>query len=182
MSVPMTAREHSDNFLKGILGKDIVKFMLERSGYTVFSYGYEDNLLDAKSKRTTQTSNSNTGRRLRRSPDLLVYDDKDIMLVEVKTRGNPRPYIRGEEIGELKEFWNDSILVLVIPDDNVFYAKRTQEFEAEKYQAMSNIYFKLSEFKKFEDVFTRVSSVDISYYRHIVSQILNIFIPKNNSQ
>ena len=83
----MTARERSNNFLKGILGKDIVKFMLERSGYTVCSCSYEDNLLDAISKRNSQTSNSNTGRRLRRSPDLIVYDDKNIMLVEVKTRG-----------------------------------------------------------------------------------------------
>ena len=89
MAVPMSARQRSDNFLKGLLGRDIVKFMLEGAKYTVCSYSYEDTLLDAMSKRTSETSNSSTGRRLRKSPDLLVYDDKNIMLVEVKTRGNP---------------------------------------------------------------------------------------------
>jgi len=174
----MTSRVRSENFLKGILGKDIVKFMLERSGYTVCSYGYEETLLDAMSKRTFQTSNSNTGRRLRKSPDLLVYDDKTIMLVEVKTRGRARPWIRGEEISELKEFWNDSILVFVVPDDTVFYARRTEELEAELYTPNSNIYPNLSKFQNFQDIFTRVSSEDLSYYRNIVLQILQIFMAK----
>ena len=169
----MTYRERTDNSLKGILGRDIVKFMLERAGYTVFSYGFEDNLLDAKSKRTPKTISSNTGRRLRRSPDLLVYDDNNITLVEVKTRGNPRPYIRGEEIDELKEFWNDSILVFVIPRDNVFYAKKTEELSVLGPNIIS--YINLSEFHNLQDIFTKVTSEDIAHYKNIVIKILQIF-------
>lgn len=169
----MTYRERADNSLKGILGRDVVKFMLERAGYTVFSYGYEDNLMDAKSKRTPKTISSNTGRRLRRSPDLLVYDNENIMLVEVKTRGNPRPYIRGEEIDELKEFWNDSILVFVIPRDNVFYAKRTEELRIMGPNTIG--YINLPEFHNFQDIFTKVTTEDITHYRDIMLKILQIF-------
>ena len=103
--------------------------MLERSGYTVYHYGYEDTLLDAMSKRTSKTSNSKTGRRIRKSPDLLVYDDQTIMLVEVKTRGKSPPVIDFSEIEILKEFWNDAVLVVIVPDGNIFYAQRINELE-----------------------------------------------------
>ena len=147
--------------------------MLEGSGYTVCSYSYEDTLLDAMSKRTSETSNSCTGRRLRKSPDLLVYDEKNIMLVEVKTRGNPRPYIRTDEINALKEFWNDSILIFVVPNDIVFYAKKTEELKASEPNCY--VYLNMSEFQKLEDIFTRVNSEDIAHYREIMKKILQIF-------
>jgi hypothetical protein len=160
--------------LKGNLGKEMVKSLLERSGYTVCSYGYEVTLLDAMSKRTPEKSNSPTGIRLRKSPDLLVYDDKTIMLVEVKTRGKSPPYIGSDETNDLKEFWNDAILVIVVPDGNVFYAKRASEIEIQP--SNCNVYYQLSDFEKFQDIFTRVSSDDISHFKDITLQILRIFM------
>jgi Holliday junction resolvase len=145
--------------------------MLERSGYTVCSYAYEDTLLDAMSKRTSQTSNSKTGRRIRKSPDLLVYDDKNIMLVEVKTRGKSPPLIHASEIEILKEFWNDAILVVIVPDGNIFYAQRINELEI---QPLTQ--YPLSDFEKFQDIFTKVSSEDISHYKNIALQILRVFM------
>jgi hypothetical protein len=65
---------------------------------------------------------------------LLVYDDKDIaMLVEVETRGKSRwveegeVWIKRDELDPLKEFWNDSILVVVVPEGNVFHAQKIGE-------------------------------------------------------
>jgi Holliday junction resolvase len=162
--------------LKGYFGKDLVKSLLERSGYTVCHYGYEDTLLDAMSKRTAKTSNSNTGRRIRKSPDLLVYDDENIMLVEVKTRGKSPPYINADETNSLKEFWNDAILAIVVPDGNVFYAKRTNELEI--HPNRSYVYYPLSYFEKFQDIFTRVRDEDISHYKEIALQISQIFMTK----
>jgi hypothetical protein len=165
----------SINFLKGNLGKEVVKSLLERSGYTVCSYGYEVTLLDAMSKRTPKKSNSPTGIRLRKSPDLLVYDDKTIMLVEVKTRGkipslqDGLVWIGSNELELLKEFWKDSILAIVVPEG--FYAQRIIELEIQQ-----NGYQRLSDFKKFQDIFTRVNSEDISYYEDIALQILRIFM------
>jgi Holliday junction resolvase len=154
--------------------------MLERSGYTVCSYGYEDTLLDAMSKRTSQTSNSETGRRIRKSPDLLVYEDKNIMLLEVKTRGKSPPYIRAEEINNLKEFWNDSILAFVVPDGNVFYAKRTDELKTQPNN--SYVYYALSDFEKFQEIFKRVQTEGISHYKEIVLRILQIFMTEKEKK
>ena len=169
-----------DDFLKGSLGKELVKSLLERSGYTVCSYGYEETLLDAKSKYSYKKYNSKTGHRLTHSPDLLVYDDKDIMmLVEVKTRGKSPPYINSDETNNLKEFWNDSILAIVVPEGNVFYAKRTDELEIQPDR--TNVCYPLSGLQKFQDIFTRVSSEDISRCKDIALQILQIFVTKKET-
>jgi hypothetical protein len=163
--------------LKGNLGMAIVKAMLEKSGYTVSHYGYEITLLDAKSKRTYKKSSSTTGRRIRSSPDLLVYDDKDIMmLVEVKTRtmsqwmGEGEIWLRKYEISPLKDFWSDSILAVIVPEGNVFYAKRISELEIQQSE-----HYSLEDFEKFQDIFTKVSSEDISHFMDVASQIFRIF-------
>jgi Holliday junction resolvase len=169
---------NSDNFLKGSLGIEIVKAMLEKSGYTVCHYGYEYTMLDALSKRTFKKSSSTTGRRIRSSPDLLVYDDKEvIMLVEVKTRTTSRwtrsgkVRINSDELEHLKDFWNDSILAIVIPEG--IYAQRISELEIQQ-----DGYQRLSDFKEFKDVFNRVKSEDISHYEEIATEIFEIFTTK----
>jgi hypothetical protein len=173
----LTNYSASNNFLKGNLGMAIVKAMLEKSGYTVSHYGYEITLLDAKSKRTYKKSSSTTGRRIRSSPDLLVYDDKDIMmLVEVKTRtpsqwmGAGEIWLRKYEISPLKDFWSDSILAIIVPEGNVFYAKRISELEIKQSE-----HYSLKEFEKFQDIFTKVSPEDISHFKDVASQIFQIF-------
>ena len=161
---------NSDCFLKGNLGREIVKAMLEKSGYTVCHYGYEITLLDAKSKRTSKKSNSTTGRRMRSSPDLLVYDDENIMLVEVKSRGKIPVMIKINEIENLKEFWNDAILVVAVPDGNIFYAQKINKLELQQNETYQ--YYPLSDFEKFQDIFTRVRSEDISHYKERALLIL----------
>jgi len=166
----------SDNYLKGYFGKDLVKSLLETSGYTVCHYGYEDTLPDAMSKRTSKTSNSPTGRRIRKSPDLLVYDDQNIMLTEVKTRLTSPPMINSSEIEILKQFWNDAILVLIVPVENIFYAQKIEKLEIHK-----GFYLSLSEFRKLPDIFTRVREEHISHYKDITLPILQILMSKTQN-
>jgi hypothetical protein len=149
--------------LKGNAYKDIVKTMLLKSGYSVYPYGYESTFSDVKSKLTKTTRNSKTVRRIRSSPDLLVYDDQrnDLMLVEVKLRAYSPPNIKPRLIERLKEFWNDSILVLVVPEGNVFYAQKVGELETRQ------VYYRIEDFEKFQDIFTRVGAEDISHYKGI---------------
>jgi hypothetical protein len=87
------------------------------------------------------------------------------MLVEVKMRGKSPPMIRASEIMNVKEFWNDSILVVVVPEGNIFYAQRISKLEIQK-----NDHYQLSNFEKFQDIFTRIQSEDISYYKEIALQ------------
>lgn len=167
----------SDNYLKGYFGKDLVKSLLETSGYTVCHYGYEDTLLDAMSKCTSKTSNSVTGRRIRKSPDLLVYDDQNIMLAEVKTRLTLPPRIKPSEIEMLKEFWKDAIVVLLVPDENVFYAQRIDEIELPH-----GFYLSLADFRKLKDVFTNVSDEHISHYKEIAFPLFQLFMSKTQRE
>ena len=165
------------NYLKGSMGRDIIRSLLERSGYTVCAYGYEETLLDAKSKYTYKKYNSMTGHRLTHSPDLLVYDDKDVMmLVEVKTRGKTKRVQAGEvwidshELNPLRDFWSDSILALVVEEEDVFYAERMNEFEVQKSDR-----YPLTTFKKFQEIFTRVNPEAIAYHKNVALQMFKIF-------
>jgi len=154
-----------DNMLKGNLYKDMVKVMLQKSGYSVCPYGYESTLSEVKSKLTAETRNSVTGRRIRSSPDLLVYDQKNVWLVEVKMRSKSPPMIRASEIRNVKEFWGDSVLVVVVPEGNTFYAQRISELEIQESDC-----YQLSDFEKFQDIFTRVQSEDVKYYQSVALQ------------
>jgi hypothetical protein len=163
----------SDNFLKGYLGTDLVKSLLQTSGYTVCHYGFEYTLPDVMSKRTSKTSNSKTGRRIRKSPDLLVYDDQRIMLAEVKMRLTSPLMFNSNEIEILQEFWNDAILVLIVPDETIFYAQKIEELEIPH-----GFCLELPDFGKLSDIFTRVTEEHISHYKEIALPILQIFMSR----
>jgi hypothetical protein len=147
--------------LKGNVYKDMAKLLLEKSGYTVYPYGYESTFSHVKSKLAKNTRNSRTVRRIRSSPDLLVYDEQrnDLMLVEVKMRTQIPPRIKPRLIENYKEFWSDSILVLVIHEGNVFYAQKISELETRQE------YYPISDFEMLQDIFTRVRPSDISHFK-----------------
>ena len=157
-----------DDVLKGNVYKEIVKLLLERLGYTVYPYGYESTFSPVKSKLTRNTRNSRTVRRIRSSPDLLVHDEQrnDLMLVEVKMRTKTPPRIEPRKIENYKEFWNDSILVLVVPEENVFYAQRINELETRKE------YYRLCDLEKFQDIFTKANEENISHFREVALENL----------
>ena len=162
------------NMLKGNQMKELIKVLLEKSGYEVFPYGYESSFLDLKKKlREKGTKNSRTVRKIRSSPDLLVYDDrrKDLMLVEIKMRRAPTEkgvilYTDPLRISCYKEFWNDAILVLAIPSGNVLYAQRLGELEIRRKYDVS------IDFDRLEDIFTRVDTEDLLYFRSEALKIM----------
>ena len=90
------------------------------------------------------------------------------MLVEVKMRSAPREtsitYLK--RISDYKEFWNDSILVVLVPCGDVMYAQKISELEVKQ------TYNAISDFERFEDVFTRVKTEDISHYRENALKIM----------
>ena len=155
-----------DDVLKGNVYKDMVKLLLEKSGYAVYPYGYESTFSGVKSKLTKHTKNSRTVRRIRSSPDLLVHDEQrnDLMLLEVKMRTKVQPEITRRQIENYKEFWNDSILVLVVPEGNAFYAQKISELETRE------TYYRLEDFEKLQDIFTRVKTEDVLHYKDKVLQ------------
>lgn len=149
--------EFVDSLLRGNVFKDLVKLLLEKSGYSVYPYGYESTLSTIKASLKRDTKSSRTVRRIRSSPDLLVFDKAkgDLMLVEIKMRKHLEPNIKQRIIENYKEFWSDSILVLVVPKDNVFYAQKISELETREK------YYRIVDFEKFQHIFTRVKEEDL---------------------
>lgn len=152
-----------DDVLMGSQVKELVKVLLEKSGYSVFPYGYESSLSDIKNKlRAKGTKNSRTVRMIRSTPDLLVYDKerKDIMFVEVKMRSAPKASrIKYLKIGWYQEFWKDSILIIVIPCGKVFYTQKILELENKQ------SYDATTDFKEINEIFTKVQIEDISHFK-----------------
>ena len=157
--------KYHDDLLEGAAMKELVKIMLEKSGYAVYLYGYEGPFADVKKKLADmETKKSRTVRRIRSCPDLLVYDEteKDLFLIEVKMRRAPketRVLIYKRLIDSYKEFWSESILVVVVPCGKVFYAQRISELvPKEEYDATT-------EFLGIEDFFCRISEEDLAHFR-----------------
>jgi len=162
-----------DDMHEGVVVTDLVKGLLQESGYSVYLNGYEERFSEIKEHLSDKSvKNSRTVRMLRHSPDLLVYDKrrKDLMFVEVKMRRAPTEtsvLIYADRIAAYKEFWNDAILVIAIPCGEVFYAQRFSELQIrEKYNAETD-------FEKFEHVFPEVKQADLSDYRAKAIQAMN---------
>jgi len=164
--------EFYDQVLQGNQIKELVKVLLEKSGYVVFPYGYENTLSGLMNLiKVKDAKKSRTVRRIKSSPDLLVFskDRKDLLLVEVKMRKAPdekRILLYANRMSDYKEFWNDSVLVIVVPCGNVFYAQKAGELEIkEEYNA-------LTDFVRLEEIFTETKEEDVSHFRNKALEIM----------
>jgi len=155
-----------NELLKGNLMKEIVSIMLQEAGYLVIPYGYEITLTAlSQTLKYIPKERSKTVRRIRASPDLLVYRPKksvgngcyevdDLMLVEVKMRSiknGKSVKIDKDLIIDYKELWKDSILVIVVPTDDIFYAQYMNKLNSQK------DLHSLREFTKIQNVLKRLT-------------------------
>ena len=130
------------DFLKGGIIKEVVKSLLQSCGYEVYPYGYETNFSVLKNKLAEEgVRTSPSVRRMKSTPDLVVFDrkKKNLLFVEVKMRTSSPVTINSNVIQGYKDFWNECILVLVVPDENVFYAQRVSDLQTkEKYNPVTD--------------------------------------------
>lgn len=151
---------------------DLVRGLLTQSGYSVYLNGWEERFSEIREQlNDVATKNSRTVRMIQSSPDLLVYDKKrkDATFVEVKMRRarNEKSVLIGEgKIAPYKEFWNDAILVVVIPCGNVFYAQRFNELRDQR------IYNAETDFEKLQHMFLEIKEADIESSRSKAIQAL----------
>jgi hypothetical protein len=70
-----------------------------------------------------------------------------------------------------------AVLVVLVPDENVFYAQKVSEIDG----PFGN-YLSLADFAKLKDVFTKVSDEHISHYKAIAISLLQLFMSKTQKE
>lgn len=158
-----------DDLLRGYYLKEIVRIILDRSGYIVFPYGYESAFSYIKIQlHKGEVTNSPAARKIRSSPDLLVYapDEKEIALVEVKSRNWDKVKIE-LSLDPYFKYWPESIVVVIAPAAHWFYAQYIENLDRKREYDLSK------DFKIFEEVFDGVGTEDLYRYKERIAEHLN---------
>jgi hypothetical protein len=168
----------SELLLQGNFIKEIIKRILEESGYLVFPLGYESFLTQLKHIIHEKSISSDIARKIATFPDLIVYDlEKDIKLVEIKSK-NWDPASNelipiDFPLDALKKEWKNAILVLVIPYRHWFYAQEIETLNL--YEEDSEKGIKLSDLELFENIFLKTTTDALYRYKEIVAKVFGIF-------
>jgi hypothetical protein len=144
---------------KGNLFKELVKTLLEDFGYITAPYGYE-NQFSTMIKKELNANHSDTAKRIRSSPDLLVYDKEknEINLVEVKM--SAKEYININKLTDYRKYWDDAIMVAVMNSDDMFYAEKIRDLrEGRGFHTPKN------DFKRINEYFPKIKSEEMEKYR-----------------
>lgn len=157
-------KEFSYKLYKGNVFKELVKTLLEENGYEAMPYGYENQFSNIK--KTLSTKSSETARRIRCSPDLLIYDSKeqDVKLVEVKMSKNE--YVNINKIEDYQKYWNDAIIVAVINFENVFYAEEIRKL------GIKGFYSPKNDLRRIQEVFPRIEKECLEGYQSIARKLI----------
>lgn len=163
------------NLLTGIFFKGLVTVILEQARYEVYPYGYESFITPIKiAFHERDIRSTPTARRVRSTPDLLVYDrdDRNVILLEVKSRDfdDPRDvWLNARQLRWYKRYWPESIVVVIIPGGHYFYAQRAGELQ--NISGDRNINLR-EEFEWFEKVFVKVSTDALYRFK---DDVINLF-------
>lgn len=163
--------DFDDDLLFGYFFKDIVVLMLDKCDYEVYPYGYESFFPNLK-RRLYDCKSTEVASRVRYTPDILVRsaDGDEVELVEVKARSahGQSGGIMIKEMSYYRQYWQESIVVLVIPVGNYFYAQHVSKLDD------SGIY-RRDRFQLFEDIFPRAATLSEDYRRKMVRKVLTLF-------
>jgi len=67
-----------------------------------------------------------------------------------------------------KKFWSDSILILVVPRENVFYAQKISDLEFKETYDID------TDFLRIEEMFLRINSENVLHYGKEACKIIGI--------
>jgi hypothetical protein len=137
LEVPLP-RHHSQVFSQhlviGAAAKEILRSLLEASGYIVYPFGYESSLSSLKmSISANSTPDSNVVQRVRPMPDYVVATDKGLNLVEVKFRkksehnGKAGVYLKNSDLNRYRQYWEESVIALISPYGDRFFCQYVRD-------------------------------------------------------
>jgi len=169
--------DFDDNLIFGHLFKDIVMLLLDKCGYEVYPYGYESFFPNLK-RQLHESQPSEVASRVRYTPDLLVRDTSGerVDLVEVKARSvYTERLIEINEAESYLKYWAESLIILVIPSGNYFYAQYVHKLKPKGSKRM----YVLSDFCPLEEIFPQVKKLSEDFRRKIVRKVRTLFLNRD---
>jgi len=172
-------RKFRRNLMQGKFGELILESLLNHYNYSTFPYGYENILRNVGSNLSR--NNSVNAKRLRSSPDLIVNDryKNEIEFIEVKTTNvAPDKYaIESAKFNSYRDFWGNSILVVIEISNLAIYASRISEIKIdEKKSTKSKIFIDFSSnFKPINKYFPNISDEELSAFIEDSKNVLRLY-------
>ena len=118
---------HYGNLLTEKIMQALVDVMLQESDYLVLPFGYKQLHPILCQQWDIGVNNTASSTRLINSPDILVFNKKNRATKIVKIKSHihelPKYWVTNKSIQKFNEFWNDCILIEIIPKGEVFYAE-----------------------------------------------------------
>lgn len=144
----------------GAAAKEILRSLLESCGYTVYPFGYESTFSAVKQRlRQKRLEKNNLAQRIRSMPDFLVTHDQELpQLVEVKfrkiweTQGRPNISFGNWEIGRYKQYWPESVVVLLSPFGDRFFAQYVKSLDLQG-DSYGRTLFEYTDFSSLSSIF-----------------------------
>ncbi len=128
------SRAFSQSLIIGAAAKEILRGLLEASGYMVYPFGYESSLSSLKMNISgNSTPDSNAVQRIRSMPDYVVSSNKGIKLVEVKFRkesensGRAGVLLKNNDLNRYRQYWEESVIALVTPHGDRFFCQNVRD-------------------------------------------------------
>ena len=166
-----------ERLFKGNIFKELIKILFEKSGYLALPFGYETHLTTIK-QEIAKNNDSRTALRIRSSPDLLIYDKENniVKLVEAKMSTYPYPRLRQTTLENYREFWDDAILIFVVPFENVFYAQEIYNLGFKKQ------YDPKTDFREIQKIFPKINNKDVNSFGTIAYDLISALKKKSCEQ
>jgi len=187
MAQKETAEEFYRNSLRGFNAKVLLEHLFKDSGYETYPFGYESLFSRITAGIHRDGKQTDTLKRIRSMPDLLVINNNrnEVHLIEAKFTGFTRTTscIQSKaRINRYYKFWNDSIIVIIVPAKEYIYAQHVSKLKIEgrkPYTKFGKIqyYFNLEkEFVPIYKIFPEITKEKIEKVKHIIERIK----PKNS--
>ena len=166
--------DFDDHLLFGYFFKDIVMLLLDRCGYEVYPFGYES-IFPTLKRQLYDNLPSEVAGRIRSTPDLLVRDTigGQVDLVEVKARSvhQDRP-IEIKEVESYLRYWAESLIILVVPSGNYFYAQYINKLKPVRL-------YSLQDFCLLEEIFPQVKGLPEDFRRKLIRKVRTLFLNRD---
>ena len=166
--------DFDDDLMFGYFFKDIVVLLLDKCGYEVYPYGYESFFPNLK-RKLYNVENPKAADRIRSTPDLLVRNpnDQQVEIVEVKARSATGAYgLKIDGIERYLKFWLESVMILVIPSGNYFYAQRISELK-------SQTSYSPQDFRPLEEIFPLVKDLPEIFRKKLVRKVRTLCLNRD---